>query len=110
VIPSEKEVQDKLLKKLRDLPDSWWFKVAQHAGTSRRGVPDVIGCYKGRFHGIELKKEGKRPTALQAHELALISAAGGISIVCEGMPGIERTLGLIAEEKGDPACLESRKH
>ena len=44
-------------------------------GTS--GVPDIIGCYKGRMFAIECKAGDNKPTALQMKNLALISGAGG---------------------------------
>lgn len=44
-----------------------------------RGLPDVIGCYKGMFFGLEVKLPGKEKTLtkLQIKKLADIKAAGG---------------------------------
>lgn len=44
-------------------------------GTS--GEPDRIVCIKGQFVGIEVKREGKEPTAIQQRRMAAITAAGG---------------------------------
>lgn len=46
-----------------------------------RGLPDIIGCYKGRFVGLEVKRPSRENTltAAQGHALDLIAKAGGIS-------------------------------
>lgn len=51
------------------------------AGYGRSGVPDIIGCFSGRFLAIECKAGNNRPTALQDRELQRIDDAGGISLV-----------------------------
>ena len=50
-------------------------------GYGRSGVPDIIGCYKGKFFGIECKAGKNKPTALQEKNLTDISSAEGISVV-----------------------------
>lgn len=51
---------------------------------SIRGIPDLIGCYKGRFFALELKrskKEAEKKTGrivLQKYTISLINKAGGI--------------------------------
>lgn len=46
-------------------------------GYGKSGVPDRIGCYKGRLFAIEVKREGKEPTPLQWKRIREIEAAGG---------------------------------
>ena len=60
----------------------FWFKVHGRPG-QRRGIPDIIGCYKGRFMGLELKVPDRRDkvTELQKQVLEEISQAGGIGQV-----------------------------
>ena len=41
------------------------------------GIPDRVGCFYGRFFGIEFKAPGKKPTALQLMRRDQIVAAGG---------------------------------
>ena len=50
-------------------------------GLGRSGIPDIIGCYKGRFVAIECKAGKGQLTALQARELGSIKAAGGFVFV-----------------------------
>ena len=44
------------------------------------GNPDRVACFAGRFIGIEVKREGKVPTPLQALRLRTIHQAGGVAI------------------------------
>ena len=50
-------------------------------GLGRSGIPDIIGCYNGRFIAIECKAGKGQLTALQARELGSIKAAGGLTFV-----------------------------
>lgn len=44
------------------------------------GVPDIIGCYRGRFVSFEAKRgPGYEPTKLQSYIMEKIKAAGGIA-------------------------------
>lgn len=51
-----------------------------HGGpTMMSGLPDIAGCYKGFFFGIETKMpEGKGPSAIQLLRHEAIRNAGGI--------------------------------
>jgi penicillin-binding protein-related factor A (putative recombinase) len=44
-------------------------------------VPDIVGCYHGKFFGIECKAGRNKPTALQQKNLDNIKAMGGIAMV-----------------------------
>jgi hypothetical protein len=50
-------------------------------GLGRSGIPDIIGCYKGRFVAIECKAGKGKVTALQERELIAICNAGGFTFV-----------------------------
>ena len=71
----------------------FWFKVHGHPG-QRRGIPDIIGCYKGRFIGLELKVPNRRDkvTELQEQVLEEISKAGGVGQVVTSKEEALRTL------------------
>ena len=68
----------KVLKKLKKLPRSWWYKTV---AVSVAGIPDVIGCLNGMFVALELKPENRAPTLLQSFVLAKIREAGGYARV-----------------------------
>ena len=75
----EKKVKDKVRKILTEL-GAYHFMPATHGyGTS--GVPDIVGCFKGRMFAIECKAGDNKPTALQMKNLAAISSAGGYTEV-----------------------------
>jgi Holliday junction resolvase len=48
-------------------------------GLGRSGIPDIIGCYNGRFIAIECKAGYGKATALQMRELNAIAKAGGLA-------------------------------
>jgi len=54
----------------------YWVKI--HGGPYQvAGIPDIIGCYQGRFVAIEVKFGTNGPTKLQEIVLGLIAKAGG---------------------------------
>ena len=59
--------------------DAWQFAPFM-AGMGQSGVPDIIACYRGKFVGIEVKRPGKAPTAIQNRRMREIVDCGGIAI------------------------------
>lgn len=49
------------------------------------GVPDVMVIYRGSIYALELKAEGRRPTAKQLEAVDNIRNAGGFAVVAEGL-------------------------
>lgn len=80
-IQPETRFKNLVTKKLKEIPDLYYFIKEAKA---LRGIPDVIGCYKGLFFGWELKKskaEAQKNTGrivLQRYILSLIQRSGGI--------------------------------
>jgi hypothetical protein len=68
----EAQFQSKLLSELRKV--GWFYKASDRY---RAGVPDIIGCYQGRFIALELKVAPNVPTPLQEYELKSIYREGG---------------------------------
>lgn len=62
--------------KYLDSIGAWHFKPTT-MGFGGSGVPDIIGCYKGWFFSIEVKREGKDPTKLQEKRMEQIAKTGG---------------------------------
>jgi len=53
----------------------WWMKI--HGSIFQwAGVPDIIGCWKGRFVAIEAKMPSKVASEVQIHVMGLLSKAG----------------------------------
>ena len=69
-------------KKVLDELGVYYFPPAT-GGYGRSGIPDIVGCIKGVFFGIECKAQGGKPTALQQREIGRIRDAGGIALVVD---------------------------
>lgn len=74
----ETKFQNKVLSDLKKLDNLWVLKTQEK---TRKGVPDLLLCAKGRFVAIELKSKNKKPDPLQQFELNCIEAARGVSFV-----------------------------
>ena len=73
----------KVKKHVKEILDSmgvYYFMPAM-GNFGRAGIPDIIGCYNGRFIAIECKAGKGKTTALQDRELARISNADGLAYV-----------------------------
>lgn len=75
----EVKVKRKVVATLKELKAYYFYPVTGGYGGS--GVPDIVGCYKGRFFGIECKAGKNKATALQQKNLDQIRDCGGIAMV-----------------------------
>jgi len=73
----EQQYQSKIVKYL----ESRGAYVVKVVAASKKGVPDILACYKGQFIAIEVKTPETRSNVskLQDYNLNKISKAGGIS-------------------------------
>jgi len=86
-VRSEKAIQADIVKHLR-ASGAWVFKV--HGGPLQlKGVPDLVGCWNGVMFALEVKKPGERLTAIQAHIIEQIKAAGGVAGRVECVADVE---------------------
>lgn len=99
---NEKDFQNWAEKELKTLPRSWWIRPITG---SRRGIPDVIGCYEGTFIGIEWKKPDAKKKAhetLQGYNLEKIEGAGGLTfnrVTYKNWHGVWEQIRSLSEEK-----------
>lgn len=77
----ESKVKARVVARLKALGAYYFYPVTGGYGSS--GVPDIVGCYRGKFFGIECKAGKNKPTALQQKNLMDIEAAGGIALVAD---------------------------
>lgn len=70
----ESAIQTKIIKYL----ESQGAVVNKTIGMSKAGWPDIVGVYKGRFIGVEVKRPGKKPTPLQEFKLEELAKAGAL--------------------------------
>ena len=79
VMKPEAKVKKVVVRQLKLLGAYYFYPVTGGYGMS--GVPDIVGCYKGKFFGIECKAGSNKPTPLQRKNLTDIELAGGIAVV-----------------------------
>ena len=84
----EAKVKKKVVDQLKALGAYYFYPVTGGYGAS--GVPDIVGCYKGKFFAIECKAGKNKPTALQQKNIDAIAAQGGAVWVVneENMDGV----------------------
>ena len=92
--PSEAALQARILKHLNDLPRCWAVK---YPGVLRRGVPDVLVCYRGRFAALEIKRPGQSPIKLQRAVMKQIQDAGGTAEVVTSVGDVRSVVVRIEE-------------
>lgn len=91
---SEGEFQKEVIKFLSQHDDEVWFVKYWAGGRyTKEGIPDILACINGDFHGIELKSDGKgyNETKLQALNLQHLNQTGGHGYVLRptAKPGIK---------------------
>ncbi len=75
----EAKVKKVVVKQLRALGAYYFYPVT--GGYGRSGVPDIVGCYQGKFFGIECKAGKNTPTPLQQINLDDIEKQKGIALI-----------------------------
>ena len=86
----ETKLKNKVQKYLKSLgADCWFFKVA--GGPHQRpGIPDVVGCYKGKFFAMENKAEDGVISDKQAHEIEkIVKSRGRVQVIQSLQEAIE---------------------
>lgn len=62
-----------------------WVAKQHQTGRGRRGIPDVLACYRGLFIAIEVKAPGSTTAAgrkeAQLRELGAVQTAGGHAMI-----------------------------
>jgi len=71
----EAKVKRKVVAQLKSLSAYYFYPVT--GGYGRSGVPDIVGCYNGRFFAIECKAGKNKPTPLQQKNIDEITSAHG---------------------------------
>ena len=75
----ESLLRSRIVKRLREHGGFW--RVIHGSAMQTAGIPDIVGCWQGRYVGLEVKTPENRSgaTPLQAHTLDQITRAGGIA-------------------------------
>lgn len=90
----EKALEGRITKYIKK-KGGWVTKI--HGNEFVKGLPDLIGCYRGRFIAFEVKGAEGTTSALQKVIIRLINKSGGVALsvrsmelVKDAIEGIER--------------------
>lgn len=86
----EKSVTDTILDVLRKR--GAFAEKIHGGGQQRRGLPDIIACYRGRFLAVETKREDNKPEPAQCRIHAEILSARGFVVVAYTVGDVLRLL------------------
>lgn len=70
----------------------WWLNFHGGDPFMPRGLPDIIGCYHGRFIAFEVKRPGEKPRKLQGKMLRTLAAAGAVTATVYGVDDVQKAL------------------
>ena len=74
---TENQATSKLVQLLK--PHGFFWKCADRFTA---GIPDIIGCYLGRFIAIEMKIDSGKPTSLQIYNMKqIVKNTGYVAII-----------------------------
>jgi len=88
---TEADLTAKIRTYLNDLDESFFYK-ARGDPRQRKGLPDLIGCYRGHFVGLEVKLPNNKRgvTKYQRETLLQIKRAGGIAFIVRSLADVKR--------------------
>lgn len=66
--------------------------IKTYGGPYRRGLPDLIGVYRGQALALEVKRPGGKPTQLQEYELSRWAAAGAVAAVVTSVDEVKQLI------------------
>ena len=75
----EAKVKRVVTKHLKSIGAYYFFPAT--GGYGKSGVPDIVGCFRGKFFGLECKAGKNKPTPLQEKNLQEIADCKGIALV-----------------------------
>lgn len=84
----EQDIQRRIIKAL-ERRGAYVVKIIQ---ANRAGIPDVLVAmpeFGGQLWGVEVKRPGQKPSALQVYNLEKINSAGGVGIVATSWEEVE---------------------
>lgn len=94
----ESKLVEKILRFLRSNYPGYWRKI--HGGPYQgRGIPDILGCHRGRWFSFEAKMDGNKASAIQEDNGQEIQDAGGIWAVVWSVEEVKTTMEATFSEK-----------
>ena len=89
--------EQQIQKKITTFLEKQGCYVVKVISATKAGVPDILGCFNGKFFGIEVKKPTTKTNTskLQEYNLMKIQEAAGYSCVAWDVEQAEDLLDLI---------------
>lgn len=88
----ESKIKKEIDAYLKTLGHNWWGFKPMMMGYGRKGIPDIIGCYKGYFVALEVKSDIGKLTPWQEAELNAIKCADGAAFVVRSVDEAKKAL------------------
>lgn len=81
----EGKVKADICEFLDSLGEQCWYFKPMMMGYGRKGIPDIIGCFRSRFFSVEVKAPGKifNLTPWQEAECESIMDSGGLAFTAD---------------------------
>jgi len=95
----ETRIVKSILKAIRG-EGGWWFKT-HGSPYQMAGLPDILGCHRGRFVAFEVKRPEHEmdTTPRQEWTMKRITEAGGVTAVVSSVSGALGVLYILDKEK-----------
>lgn len=88
----ESRVLSSICRYLDSLRPVCYYMKVRGGPYSVRGLPDIVGCYRGQFFAWEVKGPKGIPTPLQRHVIRQIVDAGGQAEVIRSVKEAKETI------------------
>ena len=70
----------------------WWLNFHGGDPYMPRGLPDIIGCFNGRFIAFEVKRPGEAPRKIQGKMLRTLAKAGALTATVYNVEDVKAKL------------------
>ena len=102
----EKKITNQILAYLKSIPNTWCAKI--HGGPFQQaGIPDIVGCHRGRLFALEVKSGRGKASKIQNIVMEKIAAAGGIVGIVRSLEDVKV---LIDEAMGSSRSGDAYPH
>lgn len=92
----ESRIVSQIVNWLEQQSHTWCFKV--HGGAYQtKGVPDIVGCHKGQFFALEVKRPGGKTSKLQDWQMEQIIKAQGKTQVVTSLTEVKEFINGFSE-------------
>lgn len=102
---AESQIQSRILERLGMVKDGFFWRENSGVSTETdkygkkrmwragiKGICDIVGVYKGKFVGIEVKAKGKKASLDQQIFMNRVRECGGVAFVCDDDKEVLRML------------------